>query len=116
MNASTIYLNASIFVRIIRDPASTPEEVSVMFLLNLCKSLFLITCNLASFTMNVAKVYHLSQSGLEERDGVSRSHLHLKEHALKPLAENRADFDKVKRVFYTTFEKLTKLCYRFFRS
>ncbi len=30
-NAPPIYLNASIFVRIICDPASPPEEVSVRF-------------------------------------------------------------------------------------
>ncbi len=41
----------------------------------------------------------------EERGGVSRAHYHLKEHTLKQLAENRADFDGVKRVFYSTIEK-----------
>ncbi len=30
-NAPPIYLNASIFARIIRDPASPPEEVSIRF-------------------------------------------------------------------------------------
>ncbi len=55
--------------------------------------------------MNAAKVYHLSESGSEERGGVSRAHLHLKEHATKRLAVNRAVFDRVKRVlFYITIE------------
>ncbi len=40
--------------------------------------------------MNVAKVYRLSESGSEERGGMSRAHLHLKEHATKRLAVNRA--------------------------
>ncbi len=30
-NAPSIYLNASMFARIIRDPASPPEEVSTRF-------------------------------------------------------------------------------------
>ncbi len=100
-----IYLHASIFARIIRDPASPTEEVSVSFLMNLCKSPFLIMCLLASFTMNAAKVYRLSESGSEERGGVSRAHLILKQHAKKQLAVDRADFDRVKTVlFYTTIE------------
>ncbi len=68
--------------------------------------------------MNVDKVYHLSESGSEERGGVSRAHLHLKRHARKQLAMNIAVFDRVKTVlFYTTieiFEILTKPCYRLF--
>ncbi len=56
--------------------------------------------------MNAAKVYRLSESGSEERGGVSRAHLHLKGHAIKWLAVDRAVFDRVKRVlFYTTIEK-----------
>ncbi len=56
--------------------------------------------------MNVAKVYHLSESGSEERGGVSRAHLHLKRHARKQLALKIAVFDRVKRVLiYTTIEK-----------
>ncbi len=81
--APLIYLNASMFARIIRDPASSTEEVSVRFLMNLCKSLFLIMCLLASFTMNAANVYHLSESGSEKRGGVSRAYLHLKRHTIK---------------------------------
>ncbi len=63
-------------------------------------------CLLASFTMNAAKVYRLSESGSEERGGgVSRAHLILKQHAIKQLAVDRADFDRVKTVlFYTTIE------------
>ncbi len=53
--------------------------------------------------MNAAKVYHLSESGSEERRGVSRAHLHLKRHVIKRLAVDRAVFDRVKTVlFYTT--------------
>ncbi len=63
--------------------------------------------------MTAAKVYRLSESRLEERGGV-RAHLHLKQHATKRLALNRAVFDRVKTVFYTTREILTKLCYRLF--
>ncbi len=40
---SLICLNVSIFTRIIRDPASSAEEVSRVFM-NLCTSPFLITC------------------------------------------------------------------------
>ncbi len=68
-NAPLIYLNASTFVQIIRDPASSTEEVSVRFLMNLCKSLFLIMCLLASFTMNAANVYHLSESARKRGAG-----------------------------------------------
>ncbi len=54
--------------------------------------------------MNVAKVYHLSENGSEERGGVSRAHLHLKRHARIQLA--LAVFDRVKmELFYTTIEK-----------
>ncbi len=56
--------------------------------------------------MNAAKVYRLSESGSEERGGVSRAHLHLKWRARKQLALDRAVFDKVKTVsFYITIEK-----------
>ncbi len=42
----------------------------------------------------------------EERGGVSRAHLHLKQHATKQVDFRRAVFDRVKRVFfYTTIEK-----------
>ncbi len=59
--------------------------------------------------MNVAKVYHLSESGSEERGGVRRAHLHLKRHARKQLALKRAVYDKVKRVlFYTTTENFNQ--------
>ncbi len=40
---SLIYLNVSLFARIIRDPASPTEVESIMFFINLCKSPFLIT-------------------------------------------------------------------------
>ncbi len=43
MRQSPICLNASMFVWIIRDPASPTEEVSIrVFFMNLCKSPFLI--------------------------------------------------------------------------
>ncbi len=63
-------------------------------------------CSLASLTRNAAKVYRLSGSGSEERDGVSRANLHLKRHARIQLALDRAVFDRVKTVLlYTTIEK-----------
>ncbi len=37
---------------------------------------------------------------MEVRGGVSRAHKPLKKHAQKWLAENRADFDRVKRVLF----------------
>ncbi len=53
-----------------------------------------------------AEVYRLSESGLEERGGVSRAHLHLKRHAIKRLAVDKAVFNRVKTVlFYTIIEK-----------
>ncbi len=57
--------------------------------------------------MNMDKVYRFSESGSEERGGVSsRAHLHLKRHATIWLAVNRADFDTMKTVlFYTNIEK-----------
>ncbi len=39
-----IYINASMFARIIRDPALSTEEVSIRAFMNLCKSPFLIMC------------------------------------------------------------------------
>ncbi len=39
-----IYINASIFARIICDPALSTEEVSIRVFMNLCKSPFLIMC------------------------------------------------------------------------
>ncbi len=56
--------------------------------------------------MNATIDYRLSENGTEERGGASRAHLHLKRHARKQLAVDRAVFDRVKRVlFYTTIEK-----------
>uniref|UniRef100_A0A8C1PG57 Uncharacterized protein n=1 Tax=Cyprinus carpio TaxID=7962 RepID=A0A8C1PG57_CYPCA len=51
--------------------------------------------------MNAAKVNSLSESSSEERGGVSRAHLHLKENATKRLALKRAVFDRVKKVIFT---------------
>ncbi len=56
--------------------------------------------SLASFMMNAAKVYRLSESGSEERGGVSRAHLHLKRHARIQLALGRAVFNRVKTVTF----------------
>ncbi len=62
-NASSFYLNASMFARIIRDPASPTEEVrKKKCLINLCKPPFLIMCYLASFMMNAVKVNSPSMS------------------------------------------------------
>ncbi len=44
--------------------------------------------------MNAAKVYRFMEGGLEERNMVSRAHLHLKRHAIKQLAVDRAIFDR----------------------
>ncbi len=56
--------------------------------------------------MNAAKVYHLSESGSEERGRVSRAHLHLKQHTIKRFAADRAVLYSVKTLlFYTTTEK-----------
>ncbi len=52
--------------------------------MNLCKSPFLLVSKFHDESLTV------SQSGLEERGGVSRAHLHLKEHATKRLAVNTA--------------------------
>ncbi len=41
---SPICLNASMFKRMIRDPASSTEELSITFFMNLCTSPFLIMC------------------------------------------------------------------------
>ncbi len=57
--------------------------------------------------MNAAKVNSPSESSTEERGGVSRAHLHLKENAPKRRALTRVVFDRFKKVFfYTTIEKL----------
>ncbi len=43
--APSIYLNASMFARIIRDPASSTKGVQFFFFfMNLCKSPFLLMC------------------------------------------------------------------------
>ncbi len=47
--------------------------------------------------MNAAKVNSPSESGSEERGGVSRANLHLKENATKRLALKRAVYDRVKK-------------------
>ncbi len=44
MCRSSIYINAPMFARIILDPTSSTEEVSIRVFMNLCKSPFLITC------------------------------------------------------------------------
>ncbi len=55
------------------------------------------------------KVNSPSESGSEERGGVSRAHLHLKQHAIIRLAADRTVFDMVKTVlFYTTIEKFNQ--------
>ncbi len=53
MRRSPIYINASMFALIIRDPALSTEEVSIRVFMNLCKSPFLIMCQLASFAAEV---------------------------------------------------------------
>ncbi len=54
--------------------------------------------------MNAAKIYHISESGLKERGGVNRAHLHLKRHAINWLAVEL--FLTVRTVlFYIIIEK-----------
>ncbi len=53
MCRSPIYINVSLFARIIRDPALSTEEVSIRVFMNLCKSPFLIMCLLASSAAEV---------------------------------------------------------------
>ncbi len=60
--------------------------------------------------MNAAKVSRLSENGSEERGGVSRAHLHLKGHAPKRVAVNRAVFCKGCR-FTLPLRILIKVCY-----
>ncbi len=78
--------------------------------------------------MNIAVVIysrHLSRWDAEDylflkgkrgAGGGAEAHLHLKRHAIKQLAVDRAVFDRVQTVlFYTIIaEILTKLCYRLF--
>ncbi len=70
MHRSPIYINVSMFARIIRDPASS-TEVTIRFFMNLCKLPFLIMCLLDSF---VAEVYSTAHHPTEERGGVRRAH------------------------------------------
>ena len=50
-------------------------------------------------------VWCCGKTPTEQRGGVSKAHYHLKTHALKRRAENRAVFDQVKLVFsYNTNE------------
>ncbi len=51
--------------------------------------------------MNAAKINNPSESGSEERGGVSRAHSRLKENDTIPLALTRAVFERVKKVFFT---------------
>ncbi len=51
--------------------------------------------------MNASKVNSPSESGSEERGGMSRAHLHLKENATKRLVLTRAVFDRFKKCYFT---------------
>ncbi len=76
--APSIYLNVLMFGQIIRDSAS-PAEVSIRFFYESLQITFLNNVLVSiRFTMNAAKVYRLSESGSEERGGVSKAHLHLR--------------------------------------
>ncbi len=52
--------------------------------------------------MDAAKINSPSESGSEERGGVSRALSRLKKNYMIPLALKRAVFDRLKGVFFTT--------------
>ncbi len=58
------------FVQIIRDPASPPEEESI----RLFYESFLITCWLASSMAQVNGLVRIARHSTEERGGVSQAH------------------------------------------
>ncbi len=58
------------FVRIIRDPALSTEEMSIRVFMNLCKSPLLKMCKLASFPGKVKSAAHHTT---KERGGASRA-------------------------------------------
>ncbi len=74
MSRSPIYLNVFMFAWIIRDPASTTEVSIRFFLMNLCKSPFLIMCQLASSTAKFHSLVRTACHPMEGRGGVSRAH------------------------------------------
>ncbi len=98
--APLIYLNASMFVQIIPDPASPTEEVRKGFLNESLQTAFPNNVLMSKFQDECAKVNSPSVS-LEERGGVSRALSHLKENDTIPLALKRAVFDRLKKLFFT---------------
>ncbi len=104
--ATSIYLNASMFTQIIRDPASPTEEVSTRFFLLILQTAF-------PNNVLVSKFQDECVERSEERGGVSRALSHLKENDTIRLALKTAVFDRLKKKkIYTTNEILTKRCYR----
>ncbi len=90
------------FMRIISDPASSTEEVSIQVFYESLQFAFPNNVLVSQF-----HGWSLQFPRHPTEGGVSIAHKHLKQHGLEWLAENRADFDRVnKLVFYTTIEKL----------
>ncbi len=73
-NAPPIYLNAFMFVQIIRDPDSPTEEVSIRFFYESLQIAFLIMCLLASSAAKVNSLMKTAHHPMEERGGVNRAH------------------------------------------
>ncbi len=70
-----IYLNVAMFARIIRDPASPTEEVSIRVFNESLHIVFPNNVLISKFHNEfTAKVYSPSESDSEERGGVSRAH------------------------------------------
>ncbi len=67
-------VNASMFARIICDPASPPEKVSTRFFNEYLQIAFPNNVLISKFHDECAKVNSPSESGSEERGGVSRAH------------------------------------------
>ncbi len=80
------------FVRIIHDPASSTEEVSII--------VFYESLHIA-FSNNVLVSNFCGREGRGQQSSLAFKGTWTK----KQLAENRAEFDRVKGFFYTTIEK-----------
>ncbi len=71
MRWSTIYINASMFARIIRDPASSTEEVSIRLFYESLQIAFPNNVLVSQFRgWSLQSARHLT----EEKGGVSRAH------------------------------------------
>ncbi len=94
-----IYINASVFVRIIRDPASSTEEVTIRVFYESLQIAFpnnVLVCQFHGWSSQ----YCSSPHGREGR-GQQSSLAFKATWTKKQLVENRADFDRVKKLFFT---------------